>query len=436
MQATKWDELIDNVQNGLMSPAEAEAEAARLGLDPMASTPDPSDFDPLQETLWTLPMAVAWISRRDVNAVRNAWEAYTRECQHWVFREWRVGFEGPTIKGHFLEYWTRPSLFGLIISDRLCEDNEDRAMPAAAAKEALWVALREGFFEATGLAADTDRRAPIPSLEWQDLQAIEVHGREVLTAGQSLYRDVRVRSRSVVGFWPQVPVVTALADLPPITPPADAGYMPLYCAAQWIATKGNRETIDPLDPMVWHQPYAELLARIASDDVKAIGVRDGQREPIPGYQFAGCRVDYPHAESTLELMLSEELYLRSYPYAGEKAWFDGFDDALQDRRGTRWNRIQVHQPDILRFWSFGRSEAPPPLASDRTGAPGRPSSMHLIHAEFAARQARGEVAPSLSDESAALVSWFVETHSFLKCPTQKTVMNGIRRQYRFRNAQK
>ena len=42
-----------------MSPAEAEFEAKRLGLEPLASAPDPNDYDPMREPFWTLPMTVA-----------------------------------------------------------------------------------------------------------------------------------------------------------------------------------------------------------------------------------------------------------------------------------------------------------------------------------------------------------------------------------------
>ncbi len=436
MDVNKWDELIDKARNGLITPEEAEVEAVRAGLLPLAYTPNAADYDPLRETWWTLPMAVAWISRRQADAVRDVWEDYTNQCRHWIFREWRVGFEGPTTKGFSLEYRSRPRFLDLIVSDKLrVAGGEAAEMSFAAAKEALWVALREGFFEATGIASDSDKRVAIPPMEWRDLEAAEVHGVDLIAAGQTSYRDVCVQSRSVVGFWPQAPVVTSAADLPLITPPGDAGYMPLYCAAQWIATKGNRETIDPLDPSVWQAAYAELLGRIASEDVKVIGAREGQREPIPGYHFAGCRVDYPHIESPMELMVSEELHLRSYPFAGEKPWFDGFDDALKSRREVRWNRIQVHQPDIRRLWPFGQDDLPP-ISSDRTGAPGRPTSMHLIRAEFAARQARGETAPNLSAEASALVDWLGRTHGHLPRPSKKTVMNGLRDVYRARSAQK
>jgi integrase/recombinase XerD len=76
---------------------------------------------------------------------------------------------------------------------------------------------------------------------------------------------------------------------------------------------------DPSDESVWKAAYEQLLAGIASEEVKVIGVREGERQPVPGYHFAGCRVDYPFSE-TPELLLSEELYVWSVIYLDEEHW--------------------------------------------------------------------------------------------------------------------
>jgi hypothetical protein len=57
MQDRGRDDLIDDVQNGRMSPEAAEEEAARLGLPPLAPVPDPASYNPMVETWWTLVMA-------------------------------------------------------------------------------------------------------------------------------------------------------------------------------------------------------------------------------------------------------------------------------------------------------------------------------------------------------------------------------------------
>jgi hypothetical protein len=83
MTAVRRDDLIEDVKYGRMTPGEAEAEAVRLGLGPLASKPDRLSFNPTGETCWTLPMAVAWIAWRSPDWVREVWDAYRRECWGW-----------------------------------------------------------------------------------------------------------------------------------------------------------------------------------------------------------------------------------------------------------------------------------------------------------------------------------------------------------------
>jgi hypothetical protein len=66
----------------------------------------------------------------------------------------------------------------------------------------------------------------------------------------------------------------------------------------------------------------------------------------------------------------------------------------------------------------------------RTGAPGRPSSMHLIMQEFERREAVGQLLGTLSAESKHLSSWLQEAHPQASPPTPKTIMNRLRERYR------
>ncbi len=49
--------------------------------------------------------------------------------------------------------------------------------------------------------------------------------------------------------------------------PEAAGYMPLYCAAQWIATQGGEIDIDPEDVDIWRPAYSALIDFISSGQV-------------------------------------------------------------------------------------------------------------------------------------------------------------------------
>ena len=389
------DDLITIVQRGEMAPADAESEAKRLGFGPLASEPDPNDYDPMREPFWTLPMAAAWIAYRTPDAVRNWWGEYRQKFSVWRFRDWRVGPDGPVHQGHFLE--ERPN--ATLVRLHMVDAKRDQADPMSVAEaiNAFWLATQSGSLEVTGIDEDTGRRVPIPAQEWHDLTWFEEKGRDVICAkprpglNTARYGDLIVSAEAVLGRWPAI--LSPGLTLPELMKPEGGGYMPLYCAAQWIATEGGSISFDPCDESVWKPAYEQLLARIASEEVRVIGTRNGERQPVPGFHFAGCRIDYPFVEEPFELLLSEDLYLSSFAYLDEQHWLKGFDDSLQNRHGRHWGRLMVLKSDVAKFWPFDvADEAAAPL---RTGAPGRPTSIHLVEAEFVARCARNEVEASL-----------------------------------------
>jgi hypothetical protein len=133
---------------------------------------------------------------------------------------------------------------------------------------------------------------------------------------------------------------------PELVKPDGAGYMPLYCAVQWIVTHGGTRQINPFDEALWREAYKALLDRIASEDVKVLGVRDGATETVSGIHFASCSVAYPFSDVRLDLILSKELCLISRPYLDDEHWRGGFDDSLEDRRGARWRRLMALKADV------------------------------------------------------------------------------------------
>src|SRR5262249_37405577 len=159
---------------------------------------------------------------------------------------------------------------------------------------------------------------------------------------------------------------TSSYTLPELMKPDGAGYMALYCAAQWIATRGGTLEINPLDEGLWREAFKDLLDRIASEDVKVVGVRDGVTEPehISGIHFASCPVHYPFSDLRWDLLFSEGLCLVSRPYIDDEHWRGGFNDCLEDRRGVRWGRLVGLKAAVARCWPFA------PAQDGRTGAPG------------------------------------------------------------------
>lgn len=88
-----------------------------------------------------------------------------------------------------------------------------------------------------------------------------------------------------------------------------------------------------------------------------------------------------------------------------------FDDWLETTLGA--TEKDVSQPDIY-----------------RTGAPGRPSIIHLIEDEYDRRAIRREVRGTLSAEADDLAKWAAKTHPRAPSITSKTIQNRLRDKYR------
>jgi hypothetical protein len=62
---------------------------------------------------------------------------------------------------------------------------------------------------------------------------------------------------------------------------------------------------------------------------------------------------------------------------------------------------------------------------DRTGLPGRPTSWHLIEAEFLRRSNAGERHPTTAEWATVLLDWFAVNHQAAAKPTRKTLTNNL-----------
>ena len=179
---------------------------------------------------------------------------------------------------------------------------------------------------------------------------------------------------------------------------------PCICAAQWIASEGGRRTFALEDVEIWEASYNALLSAISSEKVRAVGSLSGQTQPVPAQLLAGIRVDYPFSEGPVDLLLSQDLVLRSYPYIDEEHWRNGFDDALGNRAGLKWNRLMVEKGDIRALWPF--ADDPRDTVELGTGLQGRPGkSRHLIEDELRRRAKKNVIADNLASEAEALVQW-------------------------------
>lgn len=431
------DELFDQLKYGKIDPATAEAEARRLGLDPLQPVVDLSRFDPAREVQWTLPMAVAWIAYRSLDNVRNSWNAYREQCWDWFHRKWRLGPDGEIFEGWVLEQRRPETMARLLIGDEFQRDvgrDPKSSMTAREAKDALWIALKTDCFRATGVDQETGQRVQIVPFSWYELEVFEERGRDEVrlnalgVTGPNRYRDVLVSSSTIRGLWRE-PIERKTLTLPDIIEPVGDGYMPLTSAAQWIATEGGSKDFPADDVDVWRPAFELLLAAIGSDRVRVLGKKDGVSDPVPGHHFVDCPIEFPYDEPSVDFS-DEQVRLRTYTYESEEEWRDGFSDALVQRGQVLWNRLMVAKADVLALWPFGLE---PEVSS---GLPGRPSSKHLYKREFERRVLTGEFDHVLARESEYLWGWLKKDHPKAPPVTPKSIANEIRSEHAAAKAMK
>jgi len=381
-------------------------------------------------------MTVAWIMWRSPEVVLSYFDPHRTACHDWYFRKWRIGFDGPIFEGYFLEPRSPATLSRLSLEDHFsaADDGSERPILSfAKARQMLWKALQENVLHATGMPGDSAQRVIIPAHEWHDLQSVEECGRDAVRAGllsRAGYSNIIFSRMSVVSVWPAWQPSDAEAELPPPIAPSGAGHFPLYCAAHWIAACRGPGNFNPRDTRVWSAAFTDLLARIASNEIEATGIRNGIREKIEGHIFASLRVDYPFSDAPIDLILSDELHLCSSIYFDDENWQRGEGDCLRTRSGARWSKLMVLKSDVARFWPSATAGVAQKNGILYTGAPGRPTSMQLVHPEHQRRLDAGEAERMLSVEAAALAAWLKKTHPSAPSLTAKTIENNIRNRHR------
>jgi hypothetical protein len=217
---------------------------------------------------------------------------------------------------------------------------------------------------------------------------------------------------------------------PALIAPTGDGYMPLYCAAQWIATAGHAVLWDVVADEVWHQAYRALCDAIASEDVKIVGERQGEKKPVPAYLFANCEISH---YANLRIPDDGQFYLSSSLYIDETRWQGGLDDSMVGRGGIpNWDRLIVQKKDVRRLWPFRDAQAS--IRTIHTGMRGRPTSRPVIQREHIARWDRREALPGVRAEALALWNWLQSRHPGAAPGTPKTIEEIIRTEHRVRKA--
>jgi hypothetical protein len=251
------EDILTLARGGLLTPKEAEAEAAARGWGRFAVEPPLPAFDPMNVSRWSLAMSLAWIAWRDIELVRDMQPEFRSQCTHWVFQESRVPVEATEEGARFQEFrgWVveqkRPATISLLkfFAADAQDDDAPKAMPFYEAETSLWQALADGVV--TGVAIDgSGKPTDVPEREWPYLKIYEEKNRDVLkyeALGPVIFEQVKLKRVELLKTWPR-PTSTIKAESDchswlvdqirssPVSKPRSR-------ESYWIAAKGKFPTL-------------------------------------------------------------------------------------------------------------------------------------------------------------------------------------------------
>lgn len=211
----RQDEIITQVQYGQMKPEQAEAKAKANGWLPFQRQPQLPAFDPMQESRWSIVMAIAWIAWRDLTLTREQWAEFRAECTHWVFLDRNEPIEGGAAfarqSGWILEQWRRRSTIGLCLVERYDTVMDDlpasRQKSIAEAEKELWQFLSDGRLTAEAFDQHQGKPVDIPRRDWSYLKLFEEHERDALkydALGEEPYTRIKLKRDDLLKLWPPI----------------------------------------------------------------------------------------------------------------------------------------------------------------------------------------------------------------------------------------
>jgi hypothetical protein len=224
------DELFQRARIGEFTPKEAEAEAARMGMEPLASHPKDDEFDPRKKSRWHLSMALAWILWRDFAEVREWDNDFRAECWNWQPFNVRLptdggtGPAGPVVRGFAVAQLHPTNSLLFEIHGAVAVLTNGLSVPGGsprAAKADLWMALSDGRLTAEGIPATGGARIDVPAREWTDLENVtdgRLDGEYFRYRHHPLgraYNDIVWRREDLVRLWPEVSGPPAKVDVRP-----------------------------------------------------------------------------------------------------------------------------------------------------------------------------------------------------------------------------
>jgi hypothetical protein len=88
---------------------------------------------------------------------------------------------------------------------------------------------------------------------------------------------------------------------------------------------------------------------------------------------------------------------------------------VSSRQAKHDEQLRTHEAELVRL---------------RSGAPGRPSAMHLVRDEFERRVASGQLEETVTEQSEALADWLRTSHSTAAPLTPKAIRNRLAMSFR------
>jgi hypothetical protein len=312
-------------------------------------------------------------------------------------------------------------------------------MSIAKGEKQLFVALAAGHLVA--VAKDSAGKVvEIPQREWPYLHLFEEQECDVLKHDAldaiPAFTEIKLRREDLQRLWEEFLVQPYMIE--PMTRAGTAGYVSFCAALHWIMTEGGTASKNLEDFEAWNESVQQMLPLISTGEVQVIGrpITGGSAQTITGETFAGVVVSHA-LKDEFSIVVGDDPWIGCMPYIDQQHWSSDFNDKLYLSKfgPATWTHLQVKKADVLREIKFDViEEKRQPIYT--SGAPGRPTSMNLVRLEFEARCRRGDTAPSITLEAAALAEWLSKTHPEATPMKPKTIKNQLASEFRKRNAQK
>lgn len=215
-------DILDDVLRGIISPEDAEKNAIKNGLGDFSRYSDAKTFPVMEEDVWSIDMALAWIIWRVPEKVTEYWSNYRRTCLGWTalysFVPEGDGPQKPKVAGYQLVQFPQQSIFsrrlpgGILVINQQNAPIADEKISSVTAEKALRSALINSQLVASATDCASGKIVDIPAREWPRIHFLESEGTELFIPPanlnrpeevDSLYREVSLLRNDVVRLWPQ-----------------------------------------------------------------------------------------------------------------------------------------------------------------------------------------------------------------------------------------